>query len=78
MDDAGIVSKLLDWFVGLVAVYAGYLHNKQVKTDDKLSALELDVAKNYVTSTEHEKVTDKIDAKLDLILEKLDRKADKH
>lgn len=78
MEDAGFFSKVLDWLAALVTAYAAYLHNRMTRTDDKLSALELSIAKEYVTAAEHDKVTDKIDAKLDLILEKLDKKADKH
>lgn len=78
MDDAGFVAKVLDWLIAPLTAYAGYLHNRMTRTDDKLSALELNIAKEYVTAAEHDKVTDKIDAKLDLILEKLDKKADKY
>ena len=78
MDDAGIVSKLLDWFWGVVLVYTGYLHMNISDQRKDLTALQLKIAENYVTSAEHNKAIDRVDAKLDLILEKLDKKVDKH
>ena len=52
-------------------------HAAAQKADSKIDALKFEVARHYVTRREHLDAVHRIDSKLDRILDKLDRKADK-
>jgi len=83
-----ILTTVADWIVMIaVAIVGGFvnkLHNRLNAHSDKhdqheraLKDLELNITRDYSLKSDVEKKFDKIVDKLDLIFEKLDKKADK-
>lgn len=78
----------IDYIMGIVMFLLGIIVNatresiKDLKKQDselaeKVQAIEVLVAGNYVQKSDLEKITDALFRKLDSISDKLDRKADK-
>lgn len=78
----------IDYIMGIVMFLLGIIVNatresiKDLKKQDselaeKVQAIEVLVAGNYVQKSDLEKITDALFRKLDIISDKLDRKADK-
>lgn len=65
--------EVKDWLILIIGGFVTYTHNRQSKAEDRITDLE----KNYVSRADLNQLQDKIDGKLDRILDKLDQKADK-
>lgn len=65
--------EVKDWLIPIIGGFVAWTHNRQSKAEERIGELE----KNGVTRTELNNLQDKIDGKLDRILDKLDQKADK-
>lgn len=78
MDDTSFLAKTVDWLGGAAMAYAGWLNMKLNGIEKDITEHRVKVAENYITKSEHSEQIEKIDAKLDRILDKLDEKADKN
>jgi hypothetical protein len=69
------VTKLIEVFIGAGLCMCGFvlkrLYNAVDSLDDKVSDIEIDVAKLKVSDTEMEKRLDRIERKIDKLLERL-------
>lgn len=65
--------EIKDWLILIIGGFVTYTHNRQSKAEDRIGEIE----KNYVSRADLNQLQDKIDGKLDRILDKLDQKADK-
>lgn len=73
----GIVMFLLGIIVNATRESIKDLKKQDSELADKVQAIEVLVAGNYVQKSDLEKITDALFRKLDSISDKLDRKADK-
>jgi len=65
--------EVKDWLILIIGGFVTWNHNRQSKAEDRISELE----KTCVTKADLNYMQDKLDGKLDRILDKLDQKADK-
>lgn len=62
-----------DLVIVIIGGFVTWTHTRQTKSEERIADLE----KNSLPRAEHNSFRDKIDEKLDRILDKLDQKADK-
>jgi hypothetical protein len=68
----GVVSIL-----ACIAWFAKELWNKAQRHDERMNKLEVDLPTKYVSKADIDSRFDKLEAKLDMLFERIDRKADK-
>ena len=73
----GAAGALGGWFLKLLYDQIRTLQYDNRRFSDKVSSIEVLIAGQYVTFTQFNDVVRTINAKLDCISEKIDRKADK-
>lgn len=71
------VSAIVGWIIKRIEKRLDELHLAALRAEGKADALKFDVARHYVTRREHMDAVTRIDGKLDRILDRLDKKADK-
>lgn len=74
-------STIIDWivtiFVGAGGAFMKYLHGETVRNTKELNRLKVHIAENYPKSALIESRFKSLDDKLDRIIDKLDKKADR-
>lgn len=84
MEHLDFIGRLTNWFWLPLSALTGWLLKrlnaielKAEKADDKVDQFRVYAAQHFVTRAEHLDMSNRIDTKLDRILDKLDQKADK-
>ena len=78
--DGFFIKTFLQWGWGIVLLYTGHVHRSQKKQDDALGKQAdriTDIERSYIPRAEHQDAYNRVDAKLDKILDKLERKVDR-
>ena len=71
------LTGIVGWVIKRLEKRLEELHLAALRAEGKADALKFDVARHYVTRREHLDAANRIDGKLDRILDRLDKKADK-
>jgi hypothetical protein len=77
MDIQTLLNIIVPISVGCLGWFARQLWEATQKLKDDLKRIEVDLPTNYVTKTDIQARFDKLEAILDRLFEKLDKKADK-
>lgn len=77
MDNQSLYNIIIVAILGCISWFARELWNKDQKHDERMNKLEVDLPTNYVTKSDIQSRFDKLEAILDRLFEKIDKKADK-